>query len=44
MNTIMNLIEKYPRWLMSHFGKEVAKEILLEDFGPPEKDICSAAN
>ena len=32
-----NLMEKYPRWLMSHFGKEVVKEILLEDFGPPEK-------
>ena len=39
-----NLMDKYPRWLMSHFGKEVAKEILLEDFGPPEKNTVLAPN
>ena len=39
-----NFMDKYPRWLMSHFGSEVAKKILLEDFGPPGKDTCSAPN
>ena len=36
-----NLMDNYPKWLLSNFDKGIAKKILLEDFGSPEKDVYS---
>ena len=38
---VKELTDNYSGWLKSHFGKEVAREIILEDFGSPEKSDTS---
>ncbi len=38
---VKELTDNYSGWLKSHFGKEVARKIILEDFGSPEKSDTS---
>ena len=44
INRSASKMETYASWLESHFDKNVAKKILLEDFGPPRKNINFGRN